>query len=62
MVQQQTTREIKIEKFITHRSWRKYIACLKGLNEEIKAEYKERARKRQELGHMPLFGSVGGVT
>lgn len=29
-VQQKTTREIEIEKFITCRSWRKYTAQLKG--------------------------------
>ena len=29
MVQQQTTREIEIEKFITHMSWGKYIQAFR---------------------------------
>lgn len=28
--------EIKIEKFITHRFWRRYQACLKGPRGEVK--------------------------
>ena len=44
MVQQQTTREIKIEKVLTHRCWRKYTAPLEGLHGEVKAEGRERGR------------------
>lgn len=33
------------------------MACLKGPYGDIKAECRE--RERQDLGHMPLLGSVG---
>lgn len=39
--QQQTTGEIEMDKFITHRTWRKSIACLEGLRWELKAEYRQ---------------------
>lgn len=35
-------REIEIEKFITHRSWRRYMAQLKGPLREIKARSRQR--------------------
>ena len=57
MVQQQTTRETEIGKFITYRSQRKFSACLKGPRREVKAE----CRQRQDLGRVPFLGSVGGV-
>lgn len=53
------TREIEIEKFITHRSWRKYTASLKGPPREVKAGYRQKQRKH--LRHMSLLGSVGRV-
>ena len=42
MVQQQTTRGFEIEKFISHRSWRKYTAHLEGPHEAVQAECPER--------------------
>ena len=54
---QQITRQTEIEKFITYGSWRKDNAFLKGPHGEVKAE----CRQRQDLGHMPLLVSVGGV-
>ena len=53
MVQQQVTRESEIEKFITHRSWRKYTACLQGLYREIKAECRESQRTGRTCGTFP---------
>ena len=35
-------REIEIEKFITHRSWREYTALLEGLHGEVKTGCRER--------------------
>lgn len=49
-VQQWTTGEIAME-FITHRPWRKYMACLQGPHGEVKAEF--RLTERQNLGKMP---------
>lgn len=54
VVQQQITREIKIEKFITHGSWRKYLALP---YEKVKAKWRQ--RERQDLGHMLLLGFLG---
>ena len=55
-------------KFMTHRSWRKCIACPQGLHGEVKAEFRESwsstlsvDRDRQDHGHIPLLGSMGGV-
>ena len=36
-VQQKTVRESEMEKFITHRSWRRFIACLEGTHGEVGA-------------------------
>lgn len=58
-VQTQTTREIEIEKFITHRSWRKYTACLEGPPREVKTGYRQ--GEGQDAGHMTLLGSMGRV-
>lgn len=52
-------REIEIDKFITHRSWRKYTAGLKRPLEEVKGRYRQRGR--QDLGHMPSSESVERV-
>lgn len=52
-----TTRETEIEKFITHRSWRKYTVRLQGPHEEVRAGH----RWSQDLGHRPSLVSVGGV-
>ena len=43
MVIQKTNREIEVEKFITHRSWRKYLTNLKGPRGEVKAEADRKA-------------------
>ena len=40
-IQQKTTREIEIDKFITHRSWRKYMASPVGATEEVRAGHAE---------------------
>lgn len=48
------TRDIKMEKWITHRSWRKSVARLKGPHGEVSA-----GRERQDLECMPLLESVG---
>ena len=52
MAQQKSTREIDIENCIIHRSWRRYTACFEGTHG---------AREWQNLGYMPLLGSVGGL-
>ena len=39
MIQQKTAREIEKDKFIVHKSWSKYTACLEGPNREVKAGY-----------------------
>ena len=59
MVQQKTTRETEIEKFISHRSWRKFTACLKGPHGDVKAGCRQ--IMRQDLGHVPLVGSMDRV-
>ena len=41
MVQQQTTREIEIEKFITHRSQKRYMGPLERPHREVKIKCKE---------------------
>ena len=58
-IQQKTTREIEIDKFITHRSWRKYTAGLEKSLEEVKGRCRQRGR--QDLGHMPSSESVERV-
>ena len=40
--QQETTRRIEIETFITHRSWRRYLAQFQGLHREVSASYREK--------------------
>lgn len=67
-VQQKTRRETEIDKFITHRSWRKYTAGLEGPLGEVKGRCRQREGERergggggQVLRHMPLFGSVERV-
>lgn len=52
-------KRIKAEKFITHRSWRKYMASLGGPHSEVKAGCSRETW--QELGHMPLLGSQWGA-
>lgn len=37
-----------MEKFITHRSWRKYPAHVEGLHRDVKADWRQ--RERQDLG------------
>lgn len=49
----------KLKQRSTHRSWRKYMAHLKGPHGKTRAGYRE--RERHNLGHMPLVGSVCGV-
>ena len=49
----------EIEKFVTHRSWRRCTAHLDGPHWEVKAEGRQRAG--QDLGRMPLLGFRGGV-
>lgn len=39
-------RQIEIEKFNTHRSWRKYGTCLEGPHEEVKAGYRQKKSGR----------------
>lgn len=51
MVQQETTREIEIEKYITHRSQRKYLACLKEPQREVKVECRQRERETGPGAH-----------
>ena len=34
---------------------------LMGPHGKLKAEYRERERERQDLGHMPFLGTVSGV-
>lgn len=52
--------KVKIESLLTHRSWRKCIACLQGLWGG-QAEFKRAGEDRQDPGHSPLLGSMGGV-
>lgn len=59
MVQQKTAGKIEIEKFISHRAWRKYTAYLQGLHGEVKAGCLQ--REWQDLGHMTLLGFLDGV-
>ena len=42
MVQQQNTREIEIEKYITYKSWRKYTAYPERPDGKVKAECRHR--------------------
>lgn len=53
MVQQQTTRETEMEQFITHRSWRKYTACLQGYT--AGGESKVQAERATEPGVQALI-------
>lgn len=53
-----TIRAIKIEKFIIHRSWIKYLACLQGKGDQGR---EQTDKERQNLGHMTLLGSVHRV-
>ena len=46
------SQEIETEKFITHRSWRKFMAQLEGLEGE-------QAEKEAGPGHILLLESVG---
>lgn len=59
LAQQNTMREIEIEKFITHKSWRKYLAYIKVLHREVQAGCRQ--RQKQDLGHMLLLESRWGV-
>ena len=59
MIQQQTTREIAVKKFITHKSWRKNMVCLGKSSRDIKAECKQ--GEPEDLLLMNLLESVGRV-
>ena len=59
MAQQQTTREMEIGKFIIHRCWRRYVACLKGPQRKFKRECRQ--REKQDLGHLPYLRCVQGM-
>lgn len=48
------TRDINMEKWITHRSWRKSVACREGPHREVSAD-----RKAGHGAHVPLLESVG---
>lgn len=50
---------IEIEKFMTHKSWRRYVVHLEGPHWEVKAGYRQ--REWQDLGHVPQLGFVGGM-
>ena len=41
-VQPKTTKEMEIEKFITHKSWRKYATCLEGPHRKGEAGCRQR--------------------
>ena len=58
-IQQQITRETEGEKFITHRSRRKYTACYKCPQGTWPKQ--GAGREGQDLGHIPLLGSMGKV-
>lgn len=47
-----------VEKFITHKSWIRYAACLKGPQVEVKEGCRRRGRI---FWHMPLLGPMGGM-
>ena len=48
-----------MEMFITHKSWRKYMACLEGPHKEVKAD---REIERERSWGMYLYlKSIGGV-
>lgn len=49
--QQQTAREIEIDKFIAHRSQKGYTAHPKRPPGQVKAEDRERERVAGRLGH-----------
>lgn len=57
-VQPKTTKEMEIEKFITHKSWRKYATCLRARTGRVRQGV---GREKQDLGHMLLVGSAGRV-
>lgn len=42
VVQQKTAGETEVEKFITEKSWTKYVAYLVGPHGEVKAGYRQR--------------------
>lgn len=50
-------RENTIEKFITHRSWKKYVAYLEVPLREVKTGCRQE-REQQDQGHMPSLGNV----
>ena len=49
------TGEIEIERFVIHRSWRKYVTHLERLREEVQADQKI------ELGSNTFIRSMGRV-
>lgn len=59
LVQKQTPGENDIQRFMTHRTERRYFAPLQGPHGEVKAECRE--REGQDLWLMCLWGSVGRV-
>lgn len=44
-------KRIEIEKFITHKSWKKYMASLERPHGEVKTRYSKNSW--QDQGHMP---------
>ena len=54
-----STRETKVEKFITHRSWRKYTAGLQGPYGEIKAEYRDTGPKAHAFTRVCRWSALG---
>ena len=59
MVSCYSTADHREIEFITYRFWRKNVECLKGPHEKVKAECRQ--TDRQDLRHMPVLGSMGGV-
>ena len=59
MVSCYSTADHREIEFITPRSWRKNVACLKGPHEKVRAECRQ--REREDLRHVPVLGSAGGV-
>lgn len=49
--------KIEIEKFVTHRSWRRYVVHLEGPRWEVKAGCSQ--GEWPDLGHVPLLEFVG---
>ena len=50
---------IETEKFITHKSWRRYVMYLEGPHWDINAGCRQ--REWLDPAHMPRLGFVGGM-